>query len=139
MFYSAFADSNPTVNAENSIRHLKETGSATVYATEFRRLSMLLSWNNDAPVSQFVLILKDTIKDELARRTPIKDLNELMNATIDIDNRLFARNKQKFSNQSRITQPRYVPKSDPTPMDVNAVTINNNNSFHRGPITQEEK
>ena len=44
--FDAFGDSNPVVNSENAIRNLKQTGSAT----EFRRLSMQLTWNNDALV-----------------------------------------------------------------------------------------
>ncbi|KAG2197953.1 hypothetical protein INT47_002980 [Mucor saturninus] len=139
LLYSAFADSNPTVNAEGALRNLKHTGSAAVYASEFRRLSILLSWNNDALVSQYLLNLKDTIKDELARRDPIKELNDLMNISIDIDNRLFARNKQKLGNQPRPVQQRYVTKPETTPMDLNAVSTHNNNFLPRGPLTQDEK
>ncbi|CEP12414.1 hypothetical protein [Parasitella parasitica] len=37
-----FGDSNPIMNTESAIRSLKQTGSVAIYATEFRRLSMLL-------------------------------------------------------------------------------------------------
>ncbi|KAG2190611.1 hypothetical protein INT47_001829 [Mucor saturninus] len=39
LVYSAFANSNPTINAEGALKNLINTGSAAVYATEFRRLT----------------------------------------------------------------------------------------------------
>ncbi|KAG2192702.1 hypothetical protein INT47_009304 [Mucor saturninus] len=110
LLYSAFADSNPTVKAEGVLGNLKHTGSAAVYAFEFKRLSILLSWNDDG---------LDTNKDELARCDPIEELNALMNISIDIDNRLFSSNKQT--------------------LDFNAVCTHNSNFLSLGPLTQDEK
>ncbi|KAG2191289.1 hypothetical protein INT47_011476 [Mucor saturninus] len=98
---TTFGDTNPVVNAEAEIRLLKQTGPAAIYATEFRRISMQLTWNNDALVSQYMLNLKENIKDELARRDPIQDLTILLNASIDINNRLFHRQKQKNTSSNR--------------------------------------
>ena len=142
--FDAFGDSNLVVNSENAIRNLKQTGSATRYATEFRRLSMQLTWNNDALVSQYVLNLKNQIKDELARIDPILDLNAIINKSIDIDNRMFARAQDRINNR----QPSHP--STATPMDLNAIQqaplpvtpINNSANITnvcRGPITDEEK
>ncbi|KAL0141161.1 hypothetical protein V8B55DRAFT_1436989 [Mucor lusitanicus] len=43
-----FGDSNPIVNAEVSIRSLRQTSSVAIYATEFRRISLDLKWNDAA-------------------------------------------------------------------------------------------
>lgn len=160
LLYDAFGDSNPVINSESAIRSLRQTGSATKYSTEFRRISMQLSWNNDALVSQYVLNLKDQIKDELARLEPIKDLNQIIAKSIDIDNRLFARYQQRsFSNNNRTYQPRQTQqptnRSGPTPMELNYVgqpsyeiqnaqptpitPIINFSNQRRGPISTEEK
>jgi hypothetical protein len=92
---TAFGDSNPVISAESSLRNLKQTSSAAAYATDFRRLSRRMGWNECALVSQFMLNLKDSVKDELSRREPITDFNTLVNTSIDIDNRLFSRHRQK--------------------------------------------
>ncbi|KAG2191725.1 hypothetical protein INT47_007990 [Mucor saturninus] len=41
---NAFGDSNPTVRADTAIRASKQTSAVSIYATDFRRLSMLLKW-----------------------------------------------------------------------------------------------
>ncbi|KAG2228398.1 hypothetical protein INT48_002076, partial [Thamnidium elegans] len=94
-----------------AIRALRQIGSATKYSTEFRRISMMLNWNNDA-------------LDELARLEPITDLNQIIAKTIDIDNRLFARLQQKNTTFSRNTQPRQpvTTRPGPTPMELNYVS-----------------
>jgi hypothetical protein len=145
---SAFGDSNPIVNAEAAIRSLKQVGPMSVYATEFRRLSMLLSWNESALISQYILNIKDTVQDELARRDPITTLDLVISTTIDIDNRLFNRTRQKkqgnhpkndyhpkFNNQknNRSTPTNETPSSGPQPMDLSTATI------HRGPLTDSQK
>lgn len=38
---NAFGHSNPTVTADTAIRALKQTSAVSIYATDFRRLSML--------------------------------------------------------------------------------------------------
>ncbi|SAL94853.1 hypothetical protein [Absidia glauca] len=108
----AFGDSNPVVNAEAAIRDLKQLGPASVYATEFRRLAMLLSWNEAALISQYRLHLKDPIQDELTRRDSIDSLDDLIATSIDIDNRLFTRQRQKQN----------TPRSEPQLMDLSIVT-----------------
>lgn len=155
LLYDAFGDSNPIINSEASIRALRQVGSVTRYSTEFRRLSMQLTWNNDALVSQFILNLKEHVKDELARLAPINDLNAVIAKSIEIDNRQFSRmqHKQQINRNPRPQQP--------TPMEINNVgqptyevsygsnnpffspnqsnTQSNNNNNRRGPITPEEK
>ncbi|KAG2201835.1 hypothetical protein INT47_004392 [Mucor saturninus] len=114
ILYNAFGDSNPIINSESSIRALRQVGSVACYATDFRRLSMKLTWNNDALVSQFVLNLKNHVKDVLARLPPIQKLNVIIAKSIKIDNRQFARLHQKQKTSARITR-------QPPPMEINHV------------------
>jgi hypothetical protein len=74
----SFGDSNPVINAESAIRHLKQTGPVPVYATEFRRISMFLKWNDEALMSQYKLNLKEFVILELARRPPCTTLTDLI-------------------------------------------------------------
>lgn len=135
-----FGDSNPVVNAESALRALKHVGSASSYATQFRKLSMQLTWNNDALVSQFLLNLKDNIKDELARREPITELTLLINCAIDIDNRLFSRYKQK-NPKFQPTSHHRQHASTPTPMDINVISNSSNydSRKYHSPLSTAEK
>ncbi|OMH78678.1 hypothetical protein AX774_g7928 [Zancudomyces culisetae] len=45
---SVFGNSNQVATAERQLRRLKQSNSAANYATEFRRLSTLTTWNNPA-------------------------------------------------------------------------------------------
>ncbi|WP_231281919.1 hypothetical protein, partial [Salmonella enterica] len=51
----AFGDTNPVTNAESALRALRQTGPVSLYATEFRRISLNLKWNDDALMSQYKL------------------------------------------------------------------------------------
>ncbi|CEP09016.1 hypothetical protein [Parasitella parasitica] len=52
-----FGDSNPAVNAETMLRNLKHVGPVSIYATEFRQISMDLTWNDSALMALFKLQL----------------------------------------------------------------------------------
>jgi hypothetical protein len=118
---SAFGDSDPTMSAELALRRLRQTTSATSYATEFRRLSSLVFWNNAALVSQYKVNLRDVIQDELARRPVIQDLEELILESIDIDNRLFQRQRTRRYGQYPNNQGE-SRSSTPSAMEVDKPT-----------------
>jgi hypothetical protein len=117
------------VNAEASLRSLKQTSSAAAYATEFRRLKMLLSWNDAALCSQYLVNLKDSVQDELARRDKIEKLDTLIATSIDIDNRLYHRLRQK--RQSVNMNP---SRGHPKPVSV---TPKSSQGQHHGPQPME--
>lgn len=114
---AAFGDSDPTLSAELALRRLRQISSATSYATEFRRLSSLVHWNNAALVSQYKVNLRDAIQDELARRPVIQDLEELILESIDIDNRLFQRQRSKRFSQAPVVQ-KDSRTTSPVAMDI---------------------
>ncbi|OMJ22467.1 Retrotransposon-derived protein PEG10, partial [Smittium culicis] len=97
-----FGDPNPIENADRAIRQLRQTTSVAAYATEFRRLQMLIDWNQPPLISQFLSGLKYNISQELNRREPIEDIETLINTAIQIDNRLFshAQHRKPLLNSS---------------------------------------
>jgi len=122
---AAFGDSDPTMSAELALRRLRQSSSATSYATEFRRLSSLVSWNNAALVSQYKVNLRDAIQDELARRPVIHDLEELIVESIDIDNRLFQRQRSRRFVQPPPSYPVDTSRPPPpTAMDIDRAASN---------------
>lgn len=134
---AAFGDSDPTMSAEVALRRLRQNGSATAYATEFRRLSSVVFWNNAALVSQYKVNLRDPIQDELARRPVIQDLEELILESIDIDNRLFQRQRTKrYDRTPAMASDSRTPPTSSTSMDIDKPSIINQAPRH---VPQDER
>ncbi|KAG2209267.1 hypothetical protein INT47_005559 [Mucor saturninus] len=115
---AAFCDCDPTVSADFALRRLRQTNSATAYATEFRRLASLVLWNDAALVSQHKVNLRDVIQDELARRPSITNLESLMTASIDIDNRLFQRQRTRRLIQGPMGPTTQAVTNTTAPIDI---------------------
>jgi hypothetical protein len=131
---SAFGDPNQKHNAEKMIHSLRQRSSASLYASDFRRLASYIDWNNAALLFQYQLGLKEDLKDELAKLEPITNLDQLITTTIKIDDRLFDRRRER-PNLDRPTGSGPIRRDDPHFMDVDAVS----SSKPRGPLSDEEK
>ncbi|OMJ19525.1 Retrotransposon-like protein 1, partial [Smittium culicis] len=115
-----------------SLRRLKQTNSAATYASDFRRLSALISWNDSALCSQYYEGLKEDVKDLFARFERPESLPELIDLSIKIDNRLFERTLEKsirprqyFNNTpfvSPVTKPDRETPSQNQPMEIEGTT-----------------
>jgi Ty3 transposon capsid-like protein len=103
-----FGDPNQVASAERQLRQLKQTRSVTQYASEFRRISSLANWNDPALKSQFYVGLKDIIKDYLVRLDQPNTLDELIELSINADNRLYDRYLEKSKNNF------YYPRENTT-------------------------
>lgn len=90
-----FGDPDEKGTATRQLFALRQRGSASSYLTDFRRLTAVLDWDNDALAAQFYRGLKDPIKDELARTGRPENLEDLINTVIRIDTRLFERSMEK--------------------------------------------
>ncbi|KAK4684316.1 hypothetical protein P7C73_g5871, partial [Tremellales sp. Uapishka_1] len=86
-----FGDPDEKATAERNLYNLHQKGAASTYIAEFRRFTGLLNWNNDAQAAQFYRGLKDEVKNELARIGRPEELEDLIEATTRIDNRLYER------------------------------------------------
>ncbi|GAA5956498.1 hypothetical protein JCM10213_003325 [Rhodosporidiobolus nylandii] len=145
LLITTWGDPDRQAADDRRLRQLRQTGSAAVYASEFRRLSLSLGWGDVALRSQFYEGLKEDLKDELSRLDPIKELTALISRVIQIDNRLFQRRLQKSGKtgyaSSYAAQPSYPSfATDIRPEDRMQVDATRKApAGRRGPLTPAEK
>ncbi|GAA5907915.1 hypothetical protein JCM5296_006131 [Sporobolomyces johnsonii] len=141
---STFGDPDKDAADARRLTLLRQTGAASLYAAEFRRLSLNLSWGAEALKFLFVAGLKEDLKDELARLDPIDDFDSLVDRVVLLDNRAFQRRLQKhgrapftstFSPRTFSPSP-VAPAEDRMQIDANRTTTS---VPRRGPLTQAEK
>lgn len=119
-----FGDPDEVATSDRQLRSLFHTSSAATYSSEFRRLSSLLAWNDVALCSQYYHGLKDVIKDELAKVDRPESLEDLINLTIRLDNRLHERRMQKTKTPVSFPRPSYpaAPVSSHTDMEIDGTS-----------------
>jgi hypothetical protein len=91
--------------AERQIRQLKQQGSASQYYSNFQQLASRLNWDDHAKASAYYMGLSDAVKDKMVP-TPPTELQELIDESIKIDNRLYERRMEKAGYYERPYQPR---------------------------------
>lgn len=139
------AKGDPDIKATYTRRlyNLRQTSSASAYATEFFRISAYLGWDDTALRSQFEYGLKGEIKDALALRdSDPATVQELAEVAIRLDNRLYARKEESKGRATPLRQapsrahapPAHPPARDPQAMDLDAST-----SKRFKPLTYQEK
>jgi Retrotransposon gag protein/Zinc knuckle len=85
-----FSISNEKSTSTRFIQHIKQRRSAAEYAATFQQHAVRTAWDDEALMTMYRRGLKDNVKEELMRHGgQIKDLDDLMQATIDIDDRLY--------------------------------------------------
>jgi hypothetical protein len=114
-----FGDPNLVQTKTRELRALRQATSITAYASEFQRLRAFISWNDQAFYDQFYDGLRENVKDALATlETGVNTLEELIQTTQRIDNRIAERMREKrFSHaspQSITTSPVYDALSEPS-------------------------
>lgn len=87
--------------AERAISTLKQTHSASQYASDFQQLSSHLHWDDEALGFQFYTGLKENIKDELARDGRPNVLEDLIEKAVKIDNRIYERYLERKGGSTR--------------------------------------
>jgi hypothetical protein len=89
--------------AERQIRQLRQKGSAATYYSEFLQLASRLDWDDSAKASAYYMGLSDAVKDQMIP-TPPTELQELIDKSIKIDNRLYERRMEKTGYYDRPRQ-----------------------------------
>jgi RNase H-like domain found in reverse transcriptase/Reverse transcriptase (RNA-dependent DNA polymerase)/Integrase zinc binding domain/Chromo (CHRromatin Organisation MOdifier) domain/Retrotransposon gag protein/Zinc knuckle/Retroviral aspartyl protease len=84
-----FGSLDENLQAERKLYQLKQVGSVTKYYTEFRKITSVLGWDDDALVAQFHQGLKKEIKREMIHQERPDDLHEYAEQVIKVDNRLY--------------------------------------------------
>ena len=108
-----YLDRNYRELCENRLHNLTVTSSVAAFAAEFQPLVEALDWNESAKCSSFFEKLPDDIKGALAIVGRSDTLDELVNQTVAIDQRL-----RQARRGARSTVPRSAASSD------NASTFN---------------
>jgi hypothetical protein len=159
-FLKIFSDIDIKELSYQRIQALKQTGSASSYANEFRRYSLNLDWNDEPLRQHFFRGLKTDVKDRVLSPSDFPDLASLIENAIKWDNLLYQRRKDpnntkstdrsyanatnrqssNFNNRSfnPVPTPRpqwnnppcHTLRSGPAPMEVDSI---------RGPLMQAEK
>ncbi|KAK3545650.1 hypothetical protein QTP70_009569 [Hemibagrus guttatus] len=78
--------------SKNLLTLRQKNGSATEYAIQFRTIAAGSGWNDESLMVCFLNGLSEAIKDDLAIREPARDLENLIDQAIRLDNRLRERN-----------------------------------------------
>ncbi|KAK3518249.1 hypothetical protein QTP70_034616 [Hemibagrus guttatus] len=78
--------------SKNLLTLRQKNGSATEYAIQFRTIAAGSGWNDESLMVCFLNGLSEAIKDDLAIREPARDLDNLIDQAIRLDNRLRERN-----------------------------------------------
>ena len=90
-----FGDPDEVATAERHLYALRQRGSASAYLADFMRHAVLVKWNDEAKAAQFYRGLKENVKDELSRIGKPATFQDLQDAAIRIDTRLFERQVEK--------------------------------------------
>ncbi|GAA5935901.1 uncharacterized protein JCM15063_001843 [Sporobolomyces koalae] len=132
--------STPSSNSDQSASNarklylLRQTGAASSYAAEFRRISLSSNWEPNALKFCFIQGLKEEIKDALARLDEIEGFEKLVDRVVTIDNRLYHRRLERRLERNGNTR-----ASSATYHFAPPVTTNAAGSRARGSLTPTEK
>jgi hypothetical protein len=98
-FFKVFSDVDIKELSYQRFQALKQTGSASTYANDFRRHSLNLDWNDEPLHQHFFRGLKPEVKDRVLSPTDFTDLNSLMESAIKWDNLLYQRRRDPSDNR----------------------------------------
>ena len=77
---------------------LKQTSLAMIYTTEFQSLSVQIKWNEKALMAQYKKGLKLKVLDSLVLVEDPKNMQELINKVVKIDNYIYQREQANKGN-----------------------------------------
>ena len=83
-----FGDEDEAKKASRQIQEIKQTGSVADYATKFRGLAAVLTWDDDYLITMFKKGLKPKIRETYIHRKTPDSLKDLITETIEVDNEL---------------------------------------------------
>lgn len=90
--------------ADNRLFQLRQGNSSVAeYAVLFRTLAAESGWNMEALMAAFRHGLSGCIKDELAAKDPVQDLETLIDQSIRLDNRLRERRRERQPSRNSST------------------------------------
>jgi hypothetical protein len=105
-----FGISNEDKVAVRLIQHVRQHTSASDYAAKFQEYAQVTDWDDSALMTMYRRGLKENVKDELMRTgQKIENLDELIRATIEIDDNLYERAMERRHDVAPRGKSGYVP------------------------------
>ena len=93
---------NEKQTVERNIQHLTQRISAIDYVVRFQKQVNFIEWNNAAFMIMFRREFKNNVKNELIRwDEKLKNLNHLIEAAIELDDKLYEKIMKKRYDESR--------------------------------------
>lgn len=153
-FLKQFGDNNIIETSRSKLRTLRQTSSASHYATEFRRHSAYLGWNDNTLRQTFFDGLKEEVKYRILTPQSFNSFEDLVDAAIKWDDLLFqfcrtapAKNTTLVSTPrnplstptGRTPAPRPFQRPTPAPVQDNRGTPMDIDSVRHRPLTPEER
>lgn len=89
-----FGVANEDRAAERVIYQIRQKGSAAQYYAQFKQVASKLKWEDNALKAAYYAGLKDEVKDKMIDDVPT-DYPEMVEKSIEIDNRLYERRLEK--------------------------------------------
>lgn len=118
-FVKAFGD--PDKEAAAAIRELEaliakgQKGPATQYASDFRRITMEIDWDESTFIHYYRRGLKEEVKDALVYHPIPTDLDTLVNLSIRLDKRIWERKQERSNDHPHRPPPRPQPRQPTNP------------------------
>lgn len=113
-FVKAFGDPDKEAAAIRQLEALIEKGQkgpATQYASDFRRITMEINWDESTFIHYYRRGLKEEVKDALVYHPIPTSLDVLVNLSIRLDERIWERKQEKNNDH----HPRPPPRPQPRP------------------------
>ena len=85
--------------AVQNLRDFNQTGSATFYSIKFKQYALKTGYDDQFLRCLYYTGLKDSVKDVLVHHEKPKNLEELIQLSIVIDNRLWTRRQEEREEQ----------------------------------------
>jgi hypothetical protein len=131
---SAFGDVDEQRANERKILRLRQIGSASKYATEFRQYaSRLTGWEEAALMARFYEGLKDTVKDDLIREDRPDKLTDYIAMAVKIDDRQYERKMERGPKTNGWT-PRFGRSNANQGKRMNRPSTAYGRTTHSGPM-----
>lgn len=107
--FKVFQDPDRISTAQNRLHDLYQTGSAAVFANEFRTLAFIMPWSEWTKADEFFKRLKPHVMMQVGSEGRKVTLEAMIAHAVDVDNRLYSLGLitgQRRTTQAQVQQPR---------------------------------
>jgi hypothetical protein len=116
-FFKNFADSEVKETSRQKLKHLKQSGFASSYSTDFEKYALYLDWSDEALRQSFYDGLKIDVQDRLLSPQRFTSFADLVDSATEWDNLLYRR--RRVSPSSRASRFNFPVREPPRTSSVN--------------------